>query len=366
MFADQKQSSGLTQFSSLSPTFMLQVIAPLLMIIVGYASVTREREAGTLNMMVIQGVKKRHLLQGKLLALMGCGTLLLLPLLITSIWASTIGEAAIISLSFVLGYVLYILIWSVLIIWVSTISKRSAVSVVSLIAMWTMLCILIPRISSTTAATLAPNPGKLETDFAMLEEKHKLGDGHDAADPAFKQLSAQLLTKYQVDDIADLPMNFKGFVAQYSEKQLADVLNQFAEKRMQQEVAQANIMRQFGWLSPTMAMRTFSMMLAGTNLENHHRFLREAETVRFDFVQSLNKLQEEKIDYHTDTKKYRDKATNQAARVSGNSWDLLSRFSFQPESPATRLQQSVFYALQLLFWCVLAVLLMWHASRRIQ
>lgn len=366
MFADQKQSSGLTQFSNLSPAFMLQVLAPLLLILVGYASVTREREAGTLNMMINQGVKKRHILQGKFLALMGAGLILLLPLAVASMWATTTGESSIISVGFVLGYCVYLIIWSVLVVWISTVSNQGSASFVCLILLWVLFCILVPRISSSTAAAVVPTVGKLESDFAMLEEKHKLGDGHNDSDPAFIALKNKILAQYKVDDIADLPLNFKGLVAKHSEKQLADVLNQFAEKRMQQELSQSKVARQFGWLSPTMAVRTFSMMLAGTNLENHHRFLREAETVRIDFVQSLNELQETALDYQTDINKYRDAEANKSSRIDANHWEMLNRFSFQPESASSRLQQGFIFALQLIFWCGLTLILLTHASRRIE
>ncbi len=364
MFAAQKQSSGLAQFSSLSPAFMLQLIAPLLLILVGYASITREREAGTLNIMLTQGVSKLQIVLGKLLALVSCGLLLLLPLLVASIWATAIGESAMISVSFVIGYCVYLMIWSALIVWVSAISQQGSASLVCLIAMWVIFCILVPRISSTTAAALEPSPGKLESDFAMLEEKHKLGDGHNTSDPAFAALKKKILAQYQVNDVAELPINYKGFLAQKAEKELVEVLNKYAEKRMLQARNQAHVARQFGWLSPTMAIRTFSMMLAGTNLENHHRFLREAEAVRFDFVQSLNKLQEQKVDYQIDANKYRNAEANQAARVDASHWNMLDRFSFKPAPAPSRLQQSVMFALQLLFWCAIAALLMLHASRR--
>ena len=365
MFADQKQSSGLTQFSSVSPAFMLQVLAPLLLIMVGYASVTREREAGTLTMMLTQGVKPQHILLGKWLALVGSGLLLLIPLVVASVWAISIGESPMISLGFVLGYCAYLIIWSALVVWVSSISQLGSASFVGLIVLWILFCILIPRISSATATALAPSAGKLESDFAMLVEKQKLGDSHNASDPVFKALKANLLAKYQVDDVADLPFNFKGYIAANGEQKLADLLNKFAEARMQQTLAQSELARQFGWLSPTMAVRSFSMMLAGTNLENHHRFLREAEAVRIDFVQALNKLQETALDYQTDTNKYRDAAAQKASRIDASNWRLLNDFSFEVAPARQRLQQSLVFALQLGFWSLLMLILLRHASRRI-
>ncbi|WP_026960196.1 ABC transporter permease [Aliagarivorans taiwanensis] len=363
MFSEQRQSSGLTRFSSLSPAFMLQVLVPLMLILVGYSCVTREREAGTLHVMITQGVKVRDILAGKFFSLAGSGMLMLAPLAIASLWAGVHGESLAITASFVLGYVVYILVWSAIVLWGSTISSRSNASFAILIALWVVLCILVPRIASTTAASLEPSPGKLETDFSVVEELRALGDGHNASDPAYEKLKQDLLSQYGVDDVADLPMNFRGVVLTYSEKKLTDVLNKYAEARMDEELSQAEIARQFGWLSPMVSMRTFSMMIAGTNLENHHRFLREAEDLRFDFVQALNHAHEHDLDYHTDINRYVNDDTAKAARVDASHWQVLSSFDFAPESAQFRLSHSLRYALQLLLWAGLMLALIKRASR---
>ena len=363
MFSDQRQSSGLTRFSSLSPSFLIQVLAPLFIILIGYASVSREKEAGTLNIMITQGVNKWHLLLGKLLALTTSGLLLLLPLILAS---SLLGseESGLITTSFILGYILYVLVWSALVVAISALVNKNSVSFTSLIVIWVALAILVPRIGSSTAASLVPSPGKLEADFAVLEEMRKLGDGHNAADPAFEKLKTNLLAKYQVDSIDKLPVNFRGVVAEYSEQKQAKVLNKFAEQRMSEELEQALIARQFGWLSPTVAIRSLSMMMAGTSLETHHRFLREAEALRIDFVQSLNRVHRDKLDYQTDVNRYKDEETAKKALVDASNWQVLADFEFAPESTANRLAQSMPYGLQLILWCVLVCLLLAVASRR--
>jgi ABC-2 type transport system permease protein len=42
-FAEARETSVLTRFGAVSPAFMLQVIAPLMLILIGYGSVVRER-----------------------------------------------------------------------------------------------------------------------------------------------------------------------------------------------------------------------------------------------------------------------------------------------------------------------------------
>lgn len=362
MFSDQRQASGMTRFSSLTPSFLLQVLVPLFIILVGYASVTREKEAGTLHIMITQGINLWHLLCGKYFALVSSGLLMLLPLIIAAIWATFNGESLLITTSFVIGYLFYILVWSGLVLAVSALSKKNSASFATLIALWIVFCILIPRIGSSSAAAIAPSPGKLEADFAVLEELRKLGDGHNAADPAFEQLKKNLFAKYNVDKIEDLPINFRGTVSQYSEKKLTKVLNKFSEQRMQEELSQAQIARQFGWLTPTTAIRSFSMMIAGTSLETHHRFLREAETLRFDFVQLLNKVHQDNLSYQADINRHKD---DKAARVSAENWQVLSSFSFEPDVATTRLSRSTTYGIQLFFWAGIVCFLLWFSVRRI-
>lgn len=361
MFAEQRQASGMTRFSSLTPSFLLQVLVPLFLILIGYASVTREREAGTLNIMITQGINLWHLLMGKYFALVGSGLLMLLPLIIAAAFTAVTGESVLAASSFVLGYFLYILIWAGIVLAVSASSKRNSTSFATLLSLWVVLCILLPRIGSFSAVTITPSQGKLEADFAVLEELRKLGDGHNAADPAFEQLKKNLLSKYQVDKIEDLPVNFRGAVAQYSEAKLTKVLNKFAEQRMDEELSQAQTARQFGWLTPTTAIRSFSMMVAGTSLETHHRFLREAEALRFEFVQGLNQIHQDKLSYAADMNRHND---DKGARLDSSNWQLLSSFSFKPASAETRLTRSLPYATQLLFWTLVVLALLRLATRR--
>ena len=68
-FGDVRQSSLLVRFGQLTPAFVLQVIAPLLLIFLGYGAIARERERGTLRLLMLQGISRSQLVAGKLMAL---------------------------------------------------------------------------------------------------------------------------------------------------------------------------------------------------------------------------------------------------------------------------------------------------------
>ena len=123
----------------------------------------------------------------------------------------------------------------------------------------------------------------------MNDDLRKLGDGHNASDPAFTKLRADILAKYGVDKVEDLPVNYRGVVASANEEKLTETLNEYAEKRFAREAAQASHLSAYSWLSPYLAISGASRHFAGTDLATHHRFLREAEELRYEFVQGLNK-----------------------------------------------------------------------------
>lgn len=365
MFADQRQGTALTQLGSLSPAFVIQVLAPLLLILIGYSCISREKESQTLTYILAQGTSGWHLTMGKGLALMSIVGLILLPLLISAITTFYQGESATAIFSFLLGYALYLSVWVLLILIFSSVLSKNSESFMALVFIWILFCIVMPRVASTTAATTIDSPGKLETDFTVIEEIRKLGDGHNAADPAFEKLKKSLLVKYNVGSIEQLPINFRGIVAEKSEADLTAVLNRFAEQRMSSELLQTNISRNFGWLSPMMAVRSLSMMVAGTSIETHHRFLREAESLRFDFVQGLNKLHAQQLNYQDDINRNKDEQATQKARISAENWQVMQDFNFIVDDPTVRLQRSTPAFLQLFLWIASLILVIRLVGKRL-
>ena len=108
------------------------------------------------------------------------------------------------------------------------------------------------------------------------------------------------------------------------------------------------------------------MINAGTSIETHHRFLRETEALRFDFVQALNTVHVEQLDYQIDINRSNDEASSRKARVSAENWQVLKDFNFEIDSPSTRLSRSVSSYLQLLLWVAFLSLIIKNIGRRLQ
>jgi ABC-2 type transport system permease protein len=341
MFADASAGATTAQLADMSPATVLSLFAPLLLIAMGYSVMTREREAGTLGPLLAQGVSPLTLMAGKGLALLSVAGLALLPLLITAAAAVSKGETLSTAAAFASSYGLYLLVWSALVVVISSMSTRRAGALTILVVIWILLTLIIPRLAANVAASAAPAQGKIEADYAVLSELRSMGDGHNAADPAFEQLKANLLQQYGVASVEELPVNFRGIVAEASEADLTAVLNRFAEERMATEIRQAGVFRLFGWVSPSLALREASMITAGTGLEAHHKFLRDAENLRFDFVQGLNRAHAEQLTYADDSNRSGDPEAERRTRVSSDNWQMLEDFNYVPPSSDVRVSSAL-------------------------
>ncbi|MGB0835832.1 MAG: ABC transporter permease [Psychrobium sp.] len=366
MFADHRQGTALTALGSLSPAFIVQVLAPLLLMLIGYSAISREKESKTLTFILSQGISFFTVLAGKGLALLSVIALIMTPLVMSGAMAVADGESAVIVASFLAGYAMYLVVWALLIVLVSSLFAKNSESFTSLAFCWVLFCIVVPRIASSTAANAVPAAGKLETDFAVIAKLRTMGDGHNAADPAFAKLKASLLEKHNVETVEELPVNFRGIVAGASEAKLTTVLNKFAELRMLKELEQTLVARNFGWLSPMVAIRSLSMITANTGIETHHRFLRETEQLRFDFVQSLNKVHAEQLTYQDDVNRGKSLAAAKKARVGSENWQVLKDFNFQGDSSSTRLDRGSSAMMQLALWALLLCVLIGFTGRRVQ
>ena len=130
-------------------------------------------------------------------------------------------------------------------------------------------------------------------------------------------------------------------------------------------MAQSNLVRWMSPLSPALAAKSFSVQLASTDLKQHHRFLRDAEALRFDFVQKLNRLHVDELSYADDIRRNEGEEGNRRARVSAENWRLLETFPWQPNPTIDRLLESLPQLLILFFWWMGAALFGASATQRL-
>jgi ABC-2 type transport system permease protein len=230
------------------------------------------------------------LLGGKALALGGAVLLLLAPLALGAAAAVRGGEALSVALALLGVYLLCLAAWAALTTLGAVLLPGRAAVLATLSALWIALTLVLPALAVSAVAAAGPPAGKLETDLALRAELRQAGDGHNVNDPAFDRMRAELLRQHGVERVEDLPMNFRGVVAACSEHKLTQVLDTHAERQHAAETLQARALARKGWFTPALAVSAAAQAVAGTDLVHHHRFLEQAEAVRYAFVQGLNRL----------------------------------------------------------------------------
>ncbi|MCP1471233.1 ABC-2 type transport system permease protein [Sphingobium sp. OAS761] len=364
-FGDVRQSSLLVRFGQLTPAFVLQVIAPLLLIFLGYGAVARERERGTLRQMLAQGVSARALILGKLLALALVAALVGQPAMIAFLLiAGQPGALAGPMLVIALGYAAYLALWAIITILVSALVRRGRDALLALLALWAVLVILVPRVAPDVASQAHALPTRLETDIAIAHDLHKLGDSHNPNDPFFTAFKERTLRQYGVTRIEDLPVNYKGLLAVEGEKLTSRLFDDYANRSFAVQRAQSGLNDGFGVVSPAIALRRLSMAAAGTDLEGHRRFLTQAEAYRYDMVQRLNRLQADAVSYANDTAS--DAGADQRKRISAGHWHEIPPFRFKSADAADLVKASVPGLGLLLGWLILAGLALLPVARHLQ
>lgn len=358
-FGDVRQSSLLLRFGQLTPAFVLQVLAPLLLIFVGHALLARERESGTLRILLAQGVRARQIVAGKLLALSGVAALVLLPALLALTWivAATSAPVSMVAVLAV-GYALWLLIWAVGIAGVSAWFARGRDALVTLLAVWAVSVVLVPRLAPELVASSLALPTRFETDIAVARDLAALGDSHDPDDPYFAGFRKKVLAEYGVSRVEDLPVNYKGLLGMEGERLTSALFERYANASVQRQEAQLRHVDRFALPSPVIALRRLSMAAAGTDLQNYRRFVEQAERHRYRLVQELNRLQAEKIGFANDR-------SSRDSRISHSHWHGFADFRYEAAPPVEALRRAAPAAAVLLLWLAALAGLLGLATRRL-
>jgi ABC-2 type transport system permease protein len=352
-FGDVRQSSLLVRFGQLTPAFVLQALAPLMLIFIGFGILARERERGTIRQLFAHGVSAKTLMLGKALGLGGIAAIILAPAALALIWLVAFESAPVApALAIFAGYTLYLAIWVVLILIASSLSAYARTALMMLIGLWALTVILLPRLAPDLAVAGSPALTRLETDIAIQNDLRRMGDSHDPGDPYFNAFKARTLKQFGVTRVEDLPVNYRGLLAVEGEKLTSKLFDDYADQQFAAQKAQSRMNDGWGLLSPAIALRRLSMSASGTDLEGHRRFLTQAEAYRFNIVQQLNALQANAITYDDDSDRNNDPEAARRVRIDPKNWRDVPDFTYQPATTEEKLKAALPGGLALLGWLI--------------
>lgn len=363
-FGDVRQSSPLIRFGQLTPAFVLQAVAPLLLIFLGYGAVARETERGTLRPLMLQGASARAIVLGKLLALGSVALLIAVPAMIGfALIAGQAGAYAGPMATIVLAYAAYLALWVGIVTLVSMLVRRRRDALLALLAVWAVTVVLLPRVAPEIANRAYPLANRLQTDVAIARDLRRLGDSHNPDDPHFAEFKKATLARYGVTRVEDLPVNYKGLLALEGEALTSRLFDRYAARDFAAQASQNALVGAIGLVSPAIALRQTSMAAAGTDFEGHRRFLEQAEAYRYDLIQRLNRLQAEAVTYADDTAE--DAGADKRKRITADHWRKLPEFGFRAAGPDALVRASLPGLAVLSGWLVVIGAALVLATRRL-
>lgn len=358
-FSEASDQTSLARYGTLSINFVLIYLFPLLIILIGYNSYTKELENRTFNILKSQGVHPIKLVLGKWLAVfIPIFIITAIIFLITGVVLSNLENLTFFSwnslLSLFILYLLYYLIITTLTILVSMWSKTSGISLVSSLVVWILFSFITPKIATNFANENYPYPSKTEFNARITEDKKNGLDGHNPWNEAAKKLEEETLREYGVDSIHQLPFNYAGYRMQKGEEHEAkiyekhyNILNTIAAK-------QNDIYKKLSFLSPFIPTRFLSMDIAHTSDNLHWNFTKAAEKYRIKKQQFLN--------YDI---KDNSKFGERGYKMNAEKFKKLPKFNFTPPTLLEILKDNTQNVIFLTLWLLIPFIGLLVSSKKI-
>ncbi|PWW81040.1 ABC transporter permease [Prosthecochloris marina] len=328
-FRPAQDATGLQRFGSLTPAWIIQMLGPLLIIILGFNSFSGEREQGTLRQLISLGVPSWKLLVGKAFALFLGALLLLAPLLMLAFWIA-FGDVqagdrydVLIRLGLlVLGYLVYLGIFIFMVLTVSVLTPASRISLVVLLAVWIAGTILAPRVLVDVARTVYPTPNQVEFNAQLNQELRK------EYTEAWKE-------HFGVEDRwgTDVPLSRWGEALQVDDQAGYNAIDRHFGALWNRYDDQQRLQEFFGFVFPMLSVRSYSMAITATDFSHHRDFAVSAEQHRrlmqnlisSELVEHADGQGEHHFDY----------------KVSKEFWSRIPPFEYAAPSVLFALQRSL-------------------------
>lgn len=360
-FSEARHSNGLLRFGELNLALILQILVPLLIFFLGFSAISGERESGILRLMLSQDVAWREILIGKTAGILAIIFALLTPLLLISLGLWLIlnnfeinSDSLIRLIVLFLGYAVYFVVCAAIAVAVSSLTKTSRNSLITLIVIWIAFWIVMPRAMQNIGASFYPTPSKSQFDKLLENDLAKEGDSHNPNDPKFAELKREVLAKYNVSDVKELPFNYGGFVMSQAEEISSAIFRKHYGELLHKFKLQNRATEMAGLFNPYLAIRHFSMATAGSDFTAFENFQWQAEDFRFNMIQKLNDLHANRIKAEND----------RTQKVSRAIWEEFPKFEYREATVFESLSKQSLAIFSVIFWLVLASSVVWFLPKK--
>jgi ABC-2 type transport system permease protein len=358
--SEAEASDSQLRFGELSLALVFQLLVPLLILLITFNSITREREGNVLRVILMQGIKPAEIIWGKILGIYSIVLSVIIPallLMVIPILYQTPDTDILVRFSlFSITYLLFFFIVVCIGITVSALNKTSNGALVTALGCWLIWAVLMPRAVARIIDTRDVLPSRYELS-RNITRGNQQGMGNDGSSlERHKKYIAETLKKYGVDSISQLPVNLDGLSMQYGEDYNTKVYERYAGNVESIIKKQQLHVEQFSLLNPFMAVQQFSMGIAGTDYFHHLNFHHQAKDYRDDFVRTLN------MDLANSGSKY----LSYSYKVGPEFFKKMKDFNYVAPTFAKAIQWHSYAIASLFLWTTLLITMIPFVAKRLK
>ena len=261
--------------------FAVIFLLPIFILAISYDLLAREKERGTLAMILAHPVSLKELMASKIIARAGIllAGLLVLGLLALLAVGTNLGSAETWArFGLWMGAtLLYALFWFAMAVLVNVYGKNSASNGIALAGAWLALVVVVPTLVSMLATTLYPAPSRMELTVAARE----------AQTEAEKAYMARL-SEYYYDHLEFVPegderaMDFLT-VAMSNRNAIEKAVRPLYDEFQSQLNKQESLVQRFQFISPAIMMQLALNEISGTSADRFEHFLNQAYDFRAEW-----------------------------------------------------------------------------------
>ncbi|RYE66238.1 MAG: DUF3526 domain-containing protein, partial [Oxalobacteraceae bacterium] len=291
VFQSVQDENALSRGGFTSVADVTQILLPLFMFVLGFASFAADRERGTIRLALGNGASARKWVGSRLWAMTAvAGVTIVVPLTMlgavalfntdTADWHAWLRLALWVAFHVVYGFVF--LLFGMI---VSLVSKTVRAALIAALLAWVSLCIVIPRASTALVETVAPTPSYQQTRIAIERQTREFNEAEAAA-----MREQDFLASHGVTRAEDAPVDVRGAMLHARDEHDNNVFDREFGRFFAELAAQDRL---FGWTalaSPKNAVEAISEAVTGNDFGNHTSFVWSAEGYRRNLSDTMNQV----------------------------------------------------------------------------
>ena len=248
--------------------FIVVAVLPLLLLILTFDVLSRERESGRLSLFLVQGGSVAGLVLARVLSV--AAPLALIPIAVVLLTAIMQGASPGSTLLWIVTILSYTALWSGLATWIAIRFRGTATAALAVLAVWALVVVLLPSGAQFVAQAVHPTPSRVTY----------LSEARDAEGAARRNVSerAEIYMAEHPDMAATPDEEVPGF---YRSAYLANVdinakTRPLVEALESQQAAQRRLVNLAGALSPAIIAQRLFQEASGTGAARSADFRKQA------------------------------------------------------------------------------------------